>query len=195
EGNHQRIAVDELQNQRAAPDDDGHADQQAEDHQADLMVGMSPLRRPGDGDDVVQAHDEVRDDDRLDSRQDRDVAGNLVMPAFFGQQQLDADPQQQQRADDLQEGNAEQRQGEGDQRHPQYDGPGRPPQDALHALGARQVAAGQGDDDGVVSAQQDVDQDDLENACPMQRFDEFDHAVPPVMKGRFSVRTAGRIRP
>ena len=48
EGHHQRVAVDQLQDQRAAPDDDGHADDQAEDHQADLVIRVRALRGAGE---------------------------------------------------------------------------------------------------------------------------------------------------
>src|SRR3546814_1751976 len=60
------IAVDQLQHQRAAPDNDGYADHQAKYHQAYLMIRVGPLRRARNGDDVVQAHHEVSDDNRFD---------------------------------------------------------------------------------------------------------------------------------
>src|SRR5690606_28091473 len=101
EGHHQGIAVDQFQHQRAAPDNDGHADHQTEDDQANLMAGVGVLGGAGNGNDVVQAHDEIGHDDRLDRGKDRGAAGDLVVGALLGQQQLDADPQQQQRADDL----------------------------------------------------------------------------------------------
>ena len=81
-------------------------------------------------------------------------------------QQLDADPQQQQRADDLQEGNGQQRQRKEDQHDAQHDRARGAPQDALRALLRRQLAAGQRDDDRVVAAEQDVDQDDLADGDP-----------------------------
>ena len=59
----------------------------------------------------------------------------------LGQQQLDADPDQQQRADDFQEGHGEQLQREEDQHDAQHDGAGRAPEDAL-ACAARAAACG-----------------------------------------------------
>src|SRR3546814_404762 len=44
EGHDQRIAVDELEHQGAAPDDDGHADDQAEGDQANLEIGRASCR-------------------------------------------------------------------------------------------------------------------------------------------------------
>src|SRR5690606_5722701 len=166
EGDDQRVAIDELEHQRAAPDDDRHADDQAEHNQADLVVCMRILGRAGDGNDVVQAHDEVGDDDGLDRRSDGRTAGDLVVAVVFGNEQLDADPEQQQRADHLEEGNGEQGQGEGDEDDAQDDGACGAPQNALHALFGRQVAASQGDDHCVIATQQDVDQDYLEHGRP-----------------------------
>jgi FtsZ-interacting cell division protein ZipA len=60
----------------------------------------------------------------------RDVAVGVL----FGQQQLDADPEQQQRADDLEPGNRQQLQGEEDQHDAQADGAHHAPEDALLAL-------------------------------------------------------------
>src|SRR5690606_21705314 len=178
EGNDQRIAVDELEHQRAAPDDDGHADHQAEHHQADLVTLMRILGRARDGNDVVQTHDEVCDDDGLDRRGDGRTAGYLVVALVFGDEQLDADPEQQQGADHLEEGDGEQGQGEGDEDDAQDDGARRAPQYALHAVFGRQVEASQGDDHGVIAIQQDVDQDYLEHGRPAQRLEKFKHFDP-----------------
>src|SRR5690606_2171386 len=41
----------------------------------------------------------------------------------------------------------------------------------------RQVPAGQRDDDGVVSAKQDVDQDDLKHGTPVHRGQKLDHGL------------------
>src|SRR5690606_13422739 len=172
------VAIDELEHQRAAPDDDRHADDQAEHNQADLVVCMRILGRAGDGNDVVQAHDEVGDDDGLDRRSDGRTAGDLVVAVVFGNEQLDADPEQQQRADHLEEGNGEQGQGEGDEDDAQDDGACGAPQNALHALFGRQVAASQGDDHCVIATQQDVDQDYLEHGRPAQRLEKFKHFDP-----------------
>src|SRR5690606_17011640 len=163
-------AVDQFQHQCTAPDDDGHADDQTEDHIVQLMIGVRVLRGPGNGNDVIQTHDEVGDEDGLDRAPDRRRAGDVAVLVFVGQKQLDPDPQQQQATHDLEEGNVEQHQGERDERHPQGDRTGRTPQNALHALLRRKVATCQRDDDGIVTTEQDVDHDDLENRPPMERL-------------------------
>jgi hypothetical protein len=58
----------------------------------------------------------------------------------------------------------------------------------LHALLGRQIAAGQRDHDGVVAAEQDVDEDDLEYRCPTQRLEKLKHYEPPKA---FMKRVAG----
>jgi hypothetical protein len=80
-----------------------------------------------------------------------------------------------QRADDLEVGDGQQREGEEDQHHAQPDGAGGAPQDALGALVRRQLAAGQRDDHGVVAAQQDVDHDDLADGDPELGVHELIH--------------------
>ena len=86
------------------------------------------------------------------------------MAVVFGQQQLDADPEQEQRTDDLHQGHGEQLQGEKDQHDAQADGAGNTPENALLALILGQLATGQGDHHGVVATEQDVDEDDLQHA-------------------------------
>src|SRR5690606_36026175 len=63
----QREAVDQLQNQGTAPDDDGHTDDQAEDHVVDLMIGVGILSGTSNGNDVIQAHHQVGNQNCLDS--------------------------------------------------------------------------------------------------------------------------------
>jgi hypothetical protein len=170
-------AVHQLEHQLAAPDDDGNADQQAEDHQRHFVLVGGALRRAGNGNDVVHAHHQVGHDHRLDGRPQLVAGGDLVATFIVGRDQLDADPHQQQGADDLQEGQRQQRQREEDQDHAQHDGAYRAPDDALGALGWRQLAARQCDDDGVVTAQQNVDHDDLTDGDPEFRGHELFHGA------------------
>ncbi|CFM95151.1 Uncharacterised protein [Bordetella pertussis] len=175
QGDDQREAVDQLEHQRATPDDDGHAHAQPEDHVVQLVVGLRVLGRAGDGDDVVQAHGEIGQDDGADRGQHRGAAGDVAVRVLMRGQQLDAYPDQQQAAQGLEKRNVEQDQREGDQQHAQQHRAGRAPQDALDALPVRQVATGQRDHDGVIAAEQDVDQNDLEYGAPMERLDGLDH--------------------
>jgi hypothetical protein len=63
-------------------------------------------------------------------------------------------------------GHLEQREREHDEHDAQHHRTGGTPQDAQPALRGRQFAAGQGDHDGVVAAEQDVDHDDLTDSEP-----------------------------
>ncbi|KAG1086867.1 hypothetical protein G6F40_013847 [Rhizopus arrhizus] len=148
-------------------------------NQADLVVGVGVLGRAGDGDHVVQAHHEVGDDDGLDRGGDGCPALHVAMRIVFRNQELDADPDEQQAAHDFQERDRQERQCESDQHDTQDDGARGAPQDALHALLGGQIATSQRDHDGVVAAQQDVDEDDLEYRCPTQRLEKLKHYEPP----------------
>src|SRR5690606_8684976 len=150
--------VDELEHQRAAPDDDGYADDQTEDDIVQLVIQMRVLGSAGNGNDVVQAHDEVGNQDGLDGGPHGTAALDIAVLIFVGNQQLHTNPPQQGAADQLQEGNGKQRERKGDQQDAQDDGARRTPQDALHALLALEIAASQRDHNGIVSAQQDIDQ-------------------------------------
>jgi hypothetical protein len=100
---------------------------------------------------------------------------DLVMGVFLGNQQLDTNPEQKHCAHDLQERHAQQRQGKGDQGDAQDDCARGTPQNALHALLGLKVATRQGDHDGIVAPQQNVDQDDLEYGGPAHRLQKLKH--------------------
>ncbi|MCY1538337.1 hypothetical protein D9M68_738720 [compost metagenome] len=142
------------------------------------MVGLSVLGGARDGDDVVQAHREIGQDDGLDGGQHGRAAGDVAVRVFFRRQQLNADPHQQQAAQGLQERDIQQHEREGDQQNPEQDGAGGAPQYAPHPLRSRQVAAGQRDHDGVIAAKQNIDEDDLEYGAPMERLDGLEHRYP-----------------
>src|SRR3546814_13180836 len=59
EGNNAGIAVYQFQHQGTAPDNDGYADDQPKYNQTDLMLRAGPLGYAGNGNDIVQTHDEV----------------------------------------------------------------------------------------------------------------------------------------
>ena len=88
-----------------------------------------------------------------------------------------ADPKQQEPAAELEKRDVEQRDGEYDEHHAQRDGTGRAPEHALHTLRGRQLAASKRDHDGVVSAEQDIDDDDLKDRPPVKRRKEIEHGV------------------
>ena len=93
-----RIAIDDLEHHRAAPDDDRYADHQAGHHQQ-----VAAVRGAGDGQHVVEAHHRVGDDDRAhrapEGRWRRAVR---VAGIGVGQQQPVGDPEQQRAAGEQQ---------------------------------------------------------------------------------------------
>lgn len=85
-------------------------------------------------------------------------------------EQLDGDPDEQQRAAELQEGDLEQRDGDRGECHPQDDGAATPPQDRVLLLARGQIARGQRDDYGVVAGKDDIDHHDLQQSDEKPRF-------------------------
>ena len=169
-----REAVEELQDHLAAEHDEGHRNDEAEDDEEGLVRLMRLLRGARNGDDVVEAHDEVGHDDRLDRADQTAASFDLVVRAVVRNQKLHADPEQEHAARHLEEGEIQQHDGEGDQNHAQCDRTGRTPENAELALFVRQVSTGHGDDDGVVAPQENVDHDDLTDGAPVQ----IDQDVP-----------------
>ena len=173
-----REAVHQFEHQLTAPDNDRNADQQTKNHQRQLVLAASACGRTGDGDDVVDAHHQIGNDHGLDRRPQLVTGLNTVVPVFvLRQQQLDADPQQQGGTDQLQKWHLQQSQGEGDQDDTQHNRPRRSPQNALQALVHRQLAASQGDHHGVVTAEQNIDHDDLTDSEPKVSGEKFFHGA------------------
>ena len=155
---HARKAVDEAQHQRAAPDDDRHADGEADDHEQ-----VAAVRCAGDGEHVVQAHHGVGDDDRVHRAPERRHRGfAMAVLALLGQQQAIGDPDQHQATGEQQAGDLEQP--DDDHRHQAAHGDGadRAPDDRAPLQQWRQRARRQRDDHGVVAREHDVDHDDRE---------------------------------
>src|SRR6267378_214160 len=155
-----REAFHKLQQQRGAEDDQRDRDGETEDQQEDAAT-----RRGRHGDDVVQAHDQVGDEDSLDGGEEL-VARRDLRVVVLGHQQLHADPEQQQAADDLEPGKGEQRHREQREEDPHHDGGPRTPDDRLRLLLPGQRARGERDHHRVVARQDDIDADDLSQSDP-----------------------------
>ena len=101
------------------------------------------------------------DQDRLDRR--KHVLARIdVVVAVLGHQQLDANPEQQQAADDLEPRQRQQRYREHRQHYPQHDRRARTPENRLLLLPGRQRTGGQRNDYRVVTGKNDVDADNFE---------------------------------
>ena len=147
---------------------------------------MSLLGGARNGDHVVEAHHEVRDDDGLDGADELAAALDLFMIAVLGKQELGADPDEKRTARHLEEREVEKHHRAGDQHDAQGDGAGRAPEDALVALALRQVAARHGDHDGIVAAEKNVDHDDLADRSPMQVGKQIEEIFQNSLRGKIS---------
>lgn len=87
-----REAVHELADDSAAADDDGDADEEAAGHEEKAAV-----RSAGDGQDVIDAHGGVGDDDGLDSPH-KAVRSRHVLIVFFRDEQFYGNGQQDEAA-------------------------------------------------------------------------------------------------
>src|SRR3546814_638688 len=86
QGDHDGETIDKLQDYCAAPDNDGHADDETENHVVKLVIQMRVLGRACNGDDVVQTHDKVGDKNGLDRAHDRAAALDVAVFVFVGNQ-------------------------------------------------------------------------------------------------------------
>src|SRR5215216_4905419 len=92
-----REAAQKPRYELATEEDDRNREQQTEDEQAEITV-----RRAGDRQDVVEAHDDVGEDDRLNRLSQ--CAGFLDVAVFtaVGPQELERDVEEEDTADGLQ---------------------------------------------------------------------------------------------
>src|ERR1700682_1820292 len=165
-------ARDQAHDDLASEHHDRNADDQSENDQRNVALGGS-----GDAHDVVEAHDQIGDDDGPNGGK-QPVAGlDVVFAALPLGDQLYADPQQQRAADQLEVGIPKQVHREKSQHNAQDDRPEYATEDAVLALPPRQIAASECDHHRVVPRQQDIDQDDLQRRKPELRRTEFHHVI------------------
>src|SRR5574343_2049526 len=156
-----REAVHQLDHDLAAKNHQRDADGQAQDQQRHAALGGS-----GHGDHVVQAHHQVGDQDGADGDPQAGLFTAFAFFLFVTAEQLGADPQQQQAADDLQVGQRQQLGSDHGHHDPQHHGGARAEQDGFFLLVFRQRAGGQRDHHRVVTREDDVDPDDFDQADP-----------------------------
>src|SRR5207237_7706716 len=85
-----REALDQTHDDLAANDDDRDADDESEYDQRHVALGCGGYRH-----DVVETHDQVRDDNRPHGREQAITRLHLVFAAVVLRDQLDADPDEQ----------------------------------------------------------------------------------------------------
>src|SRR6185369_7274828 len=138
-------AVEQLGDQGGADDDDGDRDDETDHDQREVALGGG-----GDGNRIVEAHHGIGHDDGPDRGPDVGVRLD-VGPLLLLDDELDADPQQQRAAHQLEVGHAQQHADHGAEHDAQDDGAGAAEDDGRTLVLVRQVVAGHGDDHGVVA--------------------------------------------
>ena len=109
----------------------------------------------------------IGEDDGLDGTHQMHARIDFVASVFIGrQQQLDPDPQQQESANDLQVWELEQLQGKEDQNYAKRNRAEHAPENGLRTLLGGQPARSQRDYHRIVTAEQDIDGDDLADGDP-----------------------------
>ena len=149
-------ALDELEYECAAKDDDGDADEQAEDDESEVVMGSS-----GNGQDVVQTHEGVCDDDGFEcTPKSHGCCGVVCMVLFamgiMGFEEFDGDPDEAKAPDEFESGDGEEPRDDECHDDPDADGAGRSPYDGFFLEVGRKVAGCQCDDDGVVACKDKV---------------------------------------
>ena len=121
---------------------------------------------PGHAQDVVDAHQRIGDDDGFHGRPKGADLGVLVrFTALVGQQAV-SHPQQTQATDQHQAGNLQQPDHSQRHRSAHHDGTHRSPPNGFFAQVVGQIARGQGNDDGVVTGQHQINQNNGQERRP-----------------------------
>ena len=102
---------------------------------------------------------------------------NATLAAGVRPDELDGDPDEEQAPDDLKEWDLEERADDRDEDQAKRDRPHRAPNLTEQTLVLGQGAHGQGDDQGVVPRQEQVERADAEEADPELRVGEDRHQV------------------
>ncbi len=125
-----------------------------------MISAPEPPRGGGDGDDVVERHDRVGDDDDADRIPNRFRSGRFF-PAPVLACEADGNHQQNHVAGELDERHGQRLQKQQREKDAQEHGGGAK-EDRPAALRLRQRTAGHGDDQRIVIGENDVDPDDLD---------------------------------
>jgi hypothetical protein len=171
EGDDDREAVHQHQQQPAGEDHQGNRDRQADDQQDDVALG-----RRRHGDDVVEAHHQVGDQDRLDRRRHAAGGGPLSSPSSSGISSWTAIHSSSPAPTSLRYGQAQQLDGDDRQHDPHHHRGAAAPGDGALLLIDRQAPGGECDHHGVVAREDDVHADDLHQRDPEFGAGEI-HAV------------------
>jgi len=164
----ERVLVHEQGKQAAREDHEGDAQPETEEKQEEIA-----FRCPCHGKHVVHGHGEVGDDDHPERLQDR----RGVLPDFLVRgtvdEQLHGDPEDEEAPDQFDVRHLQQLGRKVGENNPQHDSRARTQQDSLLSLLPRQRADRRGDHHGVVSGENQIDQDNAHEGgkeFPAERY-------------------------
>src|SRR5471030_1347220 len=180
------IALQQARDDGGTGDDDRHADHQSHAHQEEVALGGG-----GDGDRIVEAHHRVGEGDAPD--RGPQLLMRLDLTAFLlVADQLDADPQQQQAAHQLEVRHVEQHAQHGAEDDQQHDRTRAAEHDRGPAVLLGEIARRHGDHHGVVARQDHIGDHDLPQRHPEDGAGEIRshemHEVPPIGAGHTPAR-------
>lgn len=150
-------ALHPMQDHGAAQHDDRNAHQQADHHQQEAAVCGT-----GHGKHVVHAHHRIGDHDggQRPAQRGRGGMGRPLCAPTRRHGQLPGDPDQRQAADQQETRDAQQPHHRHRQHRPHHHGADRAPENGFLLQMGGQAARREADDDGVVTGEHQVDQDD-----------------------------------
>ena len=165
--------------QGRAGDDQRHAGGETEDNERRLDAGgmrhvdarRRDIGRGGDGDDIVEAHDNVGDGDNAHRAPQGFAAFDSLAVRIF-RHQFDCDPEQKCAADQLEERIVHRLGDNQREDDAQQHGDAGAEHHAPQTLLRRQRHAGHGDHDGIIAGQDDIDADDLNRGDPERRLND-----------------------
>ena len=149
-----RELVHQLHDKSTASDNHRKADKEPKDDERHLVVAAGDFSGASDGDDVVDTHHQVGDDNRFHGTPEFSALVDLrVIVLVIRPQELNANPNKQCTADKLQVRNGQQLQCKEYEHHAQGNGSDCPQRDALGTMRVVQIATSERDYDRIVAAQ------------------------------------------
>ncbi len=131
------------------------------------MVARSLFGRAGNSDHVVDTHDQVGKDNGLNRSPKPLARMNLMLSFVSRRNEFNTDPQEQNAAAELQERNVHHRDCEGNQNDAQQNSTAGAVNNAFRPQMRIKASASQRNHDGIITAEQNVDENDLQNCDPM----------------------------
>ena len=163
-GNDHGEALHDFGEQGRAKNNQRNTDQQAQHQQRQIAFGRRRHRQ-----NVVQTHHQIGNQDGADGRSHAVDLLALTVSVVLGLEQIDANVDQQNRADQLQVGQGQQLDRHNGQHNPHHDGRSTAPENGFIALLWLECSRCHGDNHGVVTREDDIGKNDGAESAPEQR--------------------------